>query len=67
MTADTSLHVSSSHEFLAAVPYLLGFHPADSVVVVAFRDRRVLCAARAGRADPVAHTAEVLRRQAVGA
>ena len=67
MTADPSLHVSSRHEFLAAVPYLLGFHPADSVVVVAFRDRRVLCAARAGRDDPVAHTAEVLRRQGADA
>jgi hypothetical protein len=63
MTADTSLHVSSLHEFLAAVPYLLGFHPTDSVVVVALKDRRVLCAARAGCDDPVDHTAEVLVRQ----
>ncbi|HET6533730.1 MAG TPA: DUF4192 domain-containing protein [Actinoplanes sp.] len=67
MTADTSLHVSSLHEFLAAVPYLLGFHPADSVVVVALKDRRVLCAARAGCDDPVDHTAEVLVRQGADA
>jgi hypothetical protein len=67
MTADTSLHVSSLHEFLAAVPYLLGFHPSDSVVVVAFRNRRVLCAARTRPEDPVDHAASVLVRQGADA
>lgn len=63
MTADTSLHVSSIHEFLAAVPYLLGFHPSDSVVVVAFRDRKMLCAARTDPDAPAEHTAAVMVRQ----
>ena len=54
MTADISLHVSSVHEFLAAVPYLLGFHPSDSVVVVAFRGRTVLFGARLDLPGPAA-------------
>jgi hypothetical protein len=32
-----ALHVNSTSELLAAVPYLFGFHPADCVVVVALR------------------------------
>lgn len=42
-----TLTVRSTGDLIAAVPYLLGFHPADSIVVVAMRDRRVVFAARA--------------------
>lgn len=41
------LTVRSTADLITAVPYLLGFHPADSAVVVAMRDRRVVFAARA--------------------
>lgn len=40
------LSVRSTADLIAAVPYLLGFHPTDSVVVVAMRGRRVIFAAR---------------------
>jgi hypothetical protein len=46
MTPESTLTVRSSAELIAAVPFLLGFHPADSLVVVAVRDRRVLFAGR---------------------
>ena len=38
--------VRSPADLIAAVPYLLGFHPSDSVVIVAFRGRRLEFAAR---------------------
>jgi Domain of unknown function (DUF4192) len=41
-----SLKISSPAELIAAVPYLLGFHPSDSVTVVAFRRGRVHFAGR---------------------
>ena len=41
------LFVRSPADLLAAVPYLLGFHPTDSVVVVALRGKRVVFVARA--------------------
>ena len=40
------LPVRSTADMIAAVPYLLGFHPSESVVVVALRGRRVVFAAR---------------------
>ncbi|GAA3747043.1 DUF4192 domain-containing protein [Micromonospora maritima] len=64
------LSVRSPGDLVAAVPYLLGFHPADSVVVVAVRGRRVVFAARGdlpeAGADPAPaarHLAEVVARQ----
>ncbi|MFI7606805.1 DUF4192 domain-containing protein [Micromonospora sp. NPDC049366] len=63
------LAVRSPADLLAAVPYLLGFHPADSVVVVALRGRRIIFAARADLphpadpAGPARHLAGVVRRQ----
>ncbi|MGW0435279.1 DUF4192 domain-containing protein [Micromonospora sp. NPDC003197] len=45
------LSVRSPADLLAAVPYLLGFHPADSLVVVALREKRVVFAARADLPD----------------
>jgi hypothetical protein len=41
------LTVRSPADLLAAVPYLLGFHPGDSLVVVALRSKQVIFAARA--------------------
>jgi hypothetical protein len=46
MTPESTLTVRTSAELVAAVPFLLGFHPADSLVVVAVRDHRVLFAGR---------------------
>ncbi|MEQ4300643.1 DUF4192 domain-containing protein [Plantactinospora sp. B6F1] len=40
------LAVRSTADLLAAVPYLLGFHPADSVVVMALRGNRIVFVAR---------------------
>ncbi|MET8834030.1 DUF4192 domain-containing protein [Micromonospora sp. NPDC004540] len=68
------LAVRSPADLVAAVPYLLGFHPADSVVVVAVRGRRVVFAARGDLPDPGAdpgpaarHLAEVVARQGTDA
>ncbi|MGC5018888.1 DUF4192 domain-containing protein [Micromonospora sp. DT47] len=64
------LTVRSPADLIAAVPYLLGFHPADSVVVVALRGRRIVFAARADLPDrdadprlPARHLGGVLGRQ----
>ncbi|TDC81230.1 DUF4192 domain-containing protein [Micromonospora sp. KC606] len=64
------LTVRSPADLIAAVPYLLGFHPADSVVVVAMRGRRIVFAARADLPErgadqqwPARHLGDVLTRQ----
>ena len=74
MTPATSLKISSPAELLAAVPYLLGFHPSDSVTVVAFRGGRVHFAGRHDLPPPdsdsddaraaAAHLAAVVAREA---
>jgi hypothetical protein len=51
------LTVRSPVDLLAAVPYLLGFHPTDSVVVVAMRDKRIIFAARGDLPQPTASRA----------
>ncbi|MEU1687364.1 DUF4192 domain-containing protein [Micromonospora sp. NPDC005707] len=68
------LAVRSPADLVAAVPYLLGFHPADSVVVVAMRGRRVVFAARGDLPEPgsdprpaARHVAEVVARQGTDA
>ncbi|WNM42007.1 DUF4192 domain-containing protein [Micromonospora halotolerans] len=68
------LAVRSPADLVAAVPYLLGFHPADSVVVVAVRGRRVVFAARGDLPEPgsdprpaARHLAEVVARQGADA
>ena len=70
------LSVRSPADLIAAVPYLLGFHPADSVVVVAMRGKKIVFAARGDLPDPAAsptaneaaaHLASVLTRQHIGA
>ncbi|HEY0697556.1 MAG TPA: DUF4192 family protein, partial [Micromonospora sp.] len=46
------LAVRSTADLIASVPYLLGFHPSESVVVVAMRGRRVTFVARADLPAP---------------
>ena len=46
MTAECTLKVSNPAELIAAVPYLIGFHPADSVTVIALRGKKIIFAAR---------------------
>jgi hypothetical protein len=75
MTSEHILKVRSPAELITAVPYLLGFHPADSVVVVAMDGRKVIFAARDDLPAPDAsaedaradagHLAAVVARQAV--
>jgi hypothetical protein len=66
------LSVRSTADLISAVPYLLGFHPADSVVVVALRAKRVVFVARgdlptpgapAEQRDAAEYIAAVVRRQ----
>ncbi|MFI7650299.1 DUF4192 domain-containing protein [Micromonospora sp. NPDC049460] len=56
MTHDqpTRLPVTSISDLLAAVPYLLGFHPADSLVIVGLTGQRITVAGRADLPDPAA-------------
>ncbi|MEV7986181.1 DUF4192 domain-containing protein [Micromonospora sp. NPDC085948] len=55
------LAVRSPADLIAAVPYLLGFHPTDSVVAVALRGRQIIFAARADLPDPSADLVERAR------
>lgn len=55
------LAVRSPADLIAAVPYLLGFHPADSVVVLALRGRQIIFAARADLPAPGADTHQPAR------
>ena len=44
--APARLRVRRPADFLAVIPYLVGFHPSESVVAVLCRDGRVLLTAR---------------------
>ncbi|GAA1635651.1 DUF4192 domain-containing protein [Saccharothrix algeriensis] len=76
MTTDTPAYrLTERADLLGYAPYLLGFHPADSVVVMGLRGDRIVVAARADVAGPRTETvrrfAQVLRaagrgRDAVG-
>jgi hypothetical protein len=61
MSAPIRLSVRSTVDLLAIVPYLLGFHPTESLVVVAMRRGQMVFAARAdlpgSRASAAARTA----------
>ncbi|GGK93680.1 DUF4192 domain-containing protein [Mangrovihabitans endophyticus] len=73
MTPEFTIKASSPADLVAAVPFLIGFHPADSVVVVALRGKRVTFTARHDLPPPehgaaaAAHLADVVARQDVGA
>lgn len=47
-----TITLRSPGDLAAAVPYLLGFHPEHSVVVLAFRDRALTCATRGDLPGP---------------
>lgn len=73
----TTLKVSSPAELISAVPFLVGFHPADSLTVVAMHGPRVVFAVRTdlpehGTPDEqakaaVLHLARVVLKQQVHA
>ncbi|MFD0787883.1 DUF4192 domain-containing protein, partial [Micromonospora azadirachtae] len=54
MTQDhpARLPVTSISDLLAAVPYLLGFHPADSLVIIGLTGHRIAVATRADLPEP---------------
>ena len=59
--------LSGPDELLQAVPYLLGFHPADSLVVIGLDRGRLVVTARLDLADArhdgtLAHTLDAIRR-----
>lgn len=58
MTADSVLTLRSAADIVAAVPYLIGFHPQDSLVAVAVRDTEVVFACRQDLPPPDGPRAE---------
>lgn len=64
------LALRSPADLVAAIPFLLGFHPSDSVVVVGLRARHVVFAARGDLGEPpgfVEHVTSVVLRQDIDA
>jgi hypothetical protein len=62
------LTLRSIADILSMVPYLLGFHPSDSVVLLGLRQGRVVFQVRgdlAGAAELARHYGEVVNRQQV--
>ncbi|GAA4678454.1 DUF4192 domain-containing protein [Phytohabitans rumicis] len=62
------LSLRSPAELISAVPYLLGFHPSDSVVVVGLRAKQLVFAARGDLDSPpgsVEYMTSVIMRQGV--
>lgn len=59
MTAETTFKVSTPAELIATLPYLIGFHPADSIAVVAVRGRKIVFAARHDLPEPAVPPAVV--------
>jgi hypothetical protein len=63
----STCRISGPGELLQAVPYLLGFHPHDSLVLIGLDDGRLVVTARLDLADAdapgvVAHTLEAMVR-----
>lgn len=56
MSTPIRLRVRSTVDLLAIVPYLLGFHPTDSLVVVAMRAGQLVFAARGDLPGPASGT-----------
>jgi len=46
MTTHTATELTSPHDLLAAVPFMVGYHPKDSLVVMALKDSKVAMAMR---------------------
>lgn len=72
-TADKALlRLNTPDDVLAAVPYLLGFHPSDSMVVLGLNHTRLVLSVRGDLPPPgrppqrdAGHLAQVLARQGV--
>ncbi|MGC4750461.1 DUF4192 domain-containing protein [Micromonospora sp. DT201] len=73
MVAPRTLRLTSRDDIIVAVPYLLGFHPTDSLVCIALNDRRIQFVARLDLpepsalddfAEPAAHTATLVAQYA---
>lgn len=60
------LRAGSAHELLDIIPYLLGFHPQESLVVVLLCGGRVLLTARSDLVEDTAGLLTQIRRVAVG-
>lgn len=60
--APVRLRATSLTDLLQLVPYLLGFHPTESVVAVLLHRRRVLLTARVDLGPPMAGLADQLAR-----
>lgn len=56
---DSTLRLRSPRDLLAAVPYLLGYHPADSVVAIGMRDTQLHFHMRATLPAPGASEGDV--------
>lgn len=62
----TPLALRTPADLITAIPFLLGFHPKDSVVVVGLRGRHVVFAARGDLGEPpgfVEYVTSVVMRQ----
>ena len=59
MDSHTSVRASDPNDILAVIPYLLGFHPQDSMILVAVRGRRVIVTARMDLTETTSLTAMV--------
>lgn len=46
MTTHTATELNSPHDLLAAVPFMVGYHPQDSLVAMALREDKVVMAMR---------------------
>jgi hypothetical protein len=51
MTENSILRISGPADLLGAVPYLLGFHPQESLVIIGLADRQVVVTARIDLVD----------------
>ncbi len=69
MTAESTIVVSSPADLIAITPYLFGFHPADSLVVIGLTGRRVEFGARSDLPPPglddAAEVAAVIAAQSI--
>lgn len=46
MTPDTATELSTPHDLLAAVPFMVGYHPKDSLVVMGSKEKKITMAMR---------------------
>src|SRR4051794_23493238 len=70
MTPDCTIIVRSAAELLAVTPYVLGFHPSDSLVVIGLDGEHVTLGVRYDLSPPItadsaAYIAELVGHQAV--